>query len=232
MAEQDKTILVLGAGINGVAITRELLLNGVPVCLVDQGDIAGGTTAYSSRLIHGGLRYLEYGEFHLVRESLEERERLLQLAPHFVRPLHLFIPVQRRASGVYSAARKFLGWPTASQDKYVPRGLWLVRMGLRLYDWCARHSSLPRHRGHRLDEPSVPPVDPQQFRWLVSYYDAQVEFPERFVLAMLEDARRLAAEQGVPLDVYTYHRASRRGAVGHAAAGGDQHRSDINAVGQ
>jgi glycerol-3-phosphate dehydrogenase len=212
-ALRDKTVLVLGAGMNGVAITRELLLNGVPVCLVDRGDIAGGTTAYSSRLIHGGLRYLEYGEFQLVRESLEERERLLRLAPQFVRPLHLYIPIARRASGAYSAARKFLGWSAAGQDKYVPRGLWLVWLGLRLYDWCARHSSLPRHQVHRLTEPSVPPVDRERFRWLVSYYDAQIQFPERFVVAMLEDARRLSAEQGVPLDVHTYHRASKRGAM-------------------
>ena len=62
----------------------------------------------------------------------------------------LFIPVTQRVSGFCSAARKFLDWPTAGQDKYVPRGLWLVRMGLLLYDWCARHSSLPRHRVHRL----------------------------------------------------------------------------------
>ena len=87
MALRDKTVLVLGAGINGVAIARELLLNRVPVCLVDRWDIASGTTAYSSRLIHGGLRYLEYGDFSLVRESLDERERLLQLAPQFVQPL-------------------------------------------------------------------------------------------------------------------------------------------------
>ncbi len=166
MALRDKTVLVLGAGINGVAITRELLLNGMPVCLVDRGDIAGGTTAYSSRLIHGGLRYLEYGEFQLVRESLEERERLLRLAPQFVRPLHLYIPIQQRASGFYSAARRFLGWSAAGQDKYVPRGLWLVWLGLRLYDWCARHSSLPRHQVHRRNDPLVPSVDRERFRWL------------------------------------------------------------------
>ncbi len=211
MSLQNGTVLVLGAGINGVAIARELVLNGMSVCLVDQADIAGGTTAYSSRLIHGGLRYLEFGEFHLVRESLEERERLLQLAPHCVRPLHLFIPVQRRASGFFAAGRKFLGWPATGRERYVPRGLWLVRMGLCLYDWCARGSSLPRHRQHRLDDPAVPPVDPGQFHWLVSYYDAQIDYPERFVLAMLEDARRLAVEQGVRLDVFTYHRASRQG---------------------
>lgn len=212
MTTPRKTVLVLGAGINGVAIARELVLNDVPVCLVDCRDIAGGTTAYSSRLIHGGLRYLEYGEFALVRESLEERERLLQLAPHFVRPLHLFIPVTQRVSGFVSATRKFLNLRVSGEHAYVPRGLWLIRMGLFLYDWCARHSSLPRHQVHRLQDPSVPPVDRERFNFLASYYDAQIEFPERFVLAMLEDARRLAMERGGTLDVYTYHRASKQGA--------------------
>ncbi len=212
MAWHDKqTVLVLGAGINGAAIARELVLNGVPVCLVDCGDIAGGTTAYSSRLIHGGLRYLEYAEFSLVRESLRERERLLQLAPQFVRPLHLFIPVTHLASGFFAAARKFLHWPASGGDTYVPRGYWLVRIGLSLYDGCAGHSSMPRHRGHRLGEPGVPPVDRTRFCRLVSYYDAQIEYPERFVLAMLEDARRISVRQGVPLDVLPYHRARRHG---------------------
>ncbi len=74
-------VLILGAGINGAALARELALNGVDVVVVDQRDIAAGATAYSSRLIHGGLRYLEYGDFALVRESLGERTRLLRLAP-------------------------------------------------------------------------------------------------------------------------------------------------------
>ena len=80
MTEQQP-ILVLGAGINGAAIARELVLNGVPVVLVDTADLAFGATAYASRLIHGGLRYLEYGEFDLVRESLAERTRLLPPGP-------------------------------------------------------------------------------------------------------------------------------------------------------
>ncbi len=211
MVPSEKTVLVLGAGINGVAIARELLLNGVSVCLVDRWDIAGGTTAYSSRLIHGGLRYLEYGDFKLVRESLEERERLLRLAPQFVQPLQLFIPIQTRASGFVSAARKFLGWSRASDDEPVPRGMWLVRMGLQMYDWCTRQTSLPRHQIHVIDDPLVPPVNGARFRWLGSYYDAQIRFPERFVLAMLEDARRLSGERGATLEVYTYHRASKQG---------------------
>ena len=92
----DRPVVVLGAGINGAALARELVLNRVPVWLVDAVDVAYGTTAYSSRLIHGGLRYLEYGEFSLVRESLEERNRLLWLAPQYVRPLRLAIPASRR----------------------------------------------------------------------------------------------------------------------------------------
>src|SRR5262245_507606 len=101
-------VLILGAGINGAALARELVLNGVPVWVVDTADIASGATAYSSRLIHGGLRYLEYGEFDLVRESLAERTRLLRLAPQYVRPLRLFIPIENRFGGLWKSARRFL----------------------------------------------------------------------------------------------------------------------------
>src|SRR5437762_14368314 len=93
-------VLVLGGGINGAAVARELALNGVGVWLVDTADLAFGATAYSSRLIHGGLRYLEFAEFSLVRESLEERGRLLRLAPHLVKPLRLFIPVRNSWGGL------------------------------------------------------------------------------------------------------------------------------------
>ena len=99
-------VLILGAGINGCAVARELALNGVPVWIVDTNDISYGATSRSSRLIHGGLRYLEYGEFRLVRESLAERRRLLDLAPQFVRPLRLFIPVRRRTGGLWFSILK------------------------------------------------------------------------------------------------------------------------------
>src|SRR6478735_12425948 len=99
-----RPVLILGGGINGAAVARELILNGVPVWVVDQADLAFGATAYSSRLIHGGLRYLEYGEFDLVKESLAERTRLLRLAPQFVRPLKLFIPTATRTSGLGASA--------------------------------------------------------------------------------------------------------------------------------
>src|SRR5580704_10672429 len=102
-------VLILGAGINGAALARELTLNGVGVVIVDEHDVACGATSASSRLIHGGLRYLEYREFDLVRESLAERTRLLRLAPQFVRPLRLFIPLDNRTGGLIAAARRFFG---------------------------------------------------------------------------------------------------------------------------
>ena len=116
MTAADRPVVILGAGINGAALARELVLNRVPVILVDTADLAFGTTAYSSRLIHGGLRYLEYGEFALVRESLEERNRLLRLAPQFVRPLQLAIPVGKRTGGWLPSIRRFLGGRAAAQE--------------------------------------------------------------------------------------------------------------------
>src|SRR5690349_16275085 len=80
-------VLILGGGINGAGLLRELALNGIDALLVDQADFAGGATSASSRMIHGGLRYLENGEFHLVWEALHERNRLLKNAPHAVKPL-------------------------------------------------------------------------------------------------------------------------------------------------
>src|SRR5262249_14269786 len=127
------SVLILGAGINGAALARELALQDLEVCVVERVDVAYGATAYSSRLIHGGLRYLEYGEFDLVRESLHERGRLLKLAPQFVHPLELFIPVKRLSGGLLRSAARFL-----RLERFFPgppqRGLWMVRVGLKMYD--------------------------------------------------------------------------------------------------
>ncbi|WP_164102630.1 glycerol-3-phosphate dehydrogenase/oxidase [Candidatus Laterigemmans baculatus] len=205
-------ILILGAGINGAALARELLLNGVPVTVVDRADIASGATAYSSRLIHGGLRYLEYGELDLVRESLEERTRLLQLAPQFVKPLELFIPVSNRFGGVRQSAAKFLRFPQWG-GAAKSRGLWLVRTGLWMYDTYARDPSLPKHRVYRNGDRRAISVDARHYPWLAAYHDAQIAAPERFTVALLEDARRIAAEQGIEFDVLTYHEARREGEV-------------------
>jgi glycerol-3-phosphate dehydrogenase len=201
----DRPILILGGGINGAAVARELTLNGFSVLLVDQADLASGATAYSSRLIHGGLRYLEYGEFSLVKESLAERTRLLQLASDFVRPLRLFIPVKSQFGGLWQSAGKFLGFGGGGKPE--PRGLALVRTGLWMYDMYAQDKTLPLRSVHQLGEPGVPPVDAAAGSQLAAYSDGQIPFPERFVIALLRDAQKAADENGCSLQVLTYARA-------------------------
>ena len=196
-------VVILGAGINGAAVARDLAINGVPVVIVDTGDIALGATSRSSRLIHGGLRYLEYRDLTLVRESLAERERLLRTAPQFVRPLRLRIPVRRKLGGLVAAAVRFCGLSGTRFGSAVlkrcrsPRGLFAVRFGLWLYDLLAKGSSLPRHSVMR----SVEGVIGRQ----CTYWDAQLEFPERFVLSLLHDAEAAARRHGVGFRVLTRH---------------------------
>ena len=202
-------ILILGGGVNGAALARELLLNRVPVVLVDIADVASGTTAYSSRLIHGGLRYLEFGELDLVRESLDERGRLLETAPQFVRPLRLDIPVERRTGGWLAAIMRMVARHSATRTPQ--RGKWLVQTGLWMYDRYARDRRLPKHSVSRVGDGRGVAVDPNRFRWICSYSDAQMRYPERFVLALLEDARRLSAEGGVDFWLLNYHEACRDG---------------------
>src|SRR5262245_38277124 len=86
-------LVIIGAGINGAGIARDASLRGLKVLLLDKNDIASGTSSFSTRLIHGGLRYLEHAELGLVRESLRERETLLRLAPHLVKPLPIIVPI-------------------------------------------------------------------------------------------------------------------------------------------
>jgi len=211
MQAGQNPVLVLGAGINGSAIARELLLNGVSVWLVDASDLACGATSGSSRLIHGGLRYLEYGELDLVKESLAERARLLKLAPQFVHPLRLWIPISGRFGGALGAIGRFFGWswwpqPTPPDG----RGVTLIRAGLMMYDAYARDPLLPKHV--KLPAASSPlPIDRHKYRWACAYYDAQVVFPERLVVAMLEDARQLAAFGGLEFRMFNYHQASLAG---------------------
>jgi glycerol-3-phosphate dehydrogenase len=116
-------LLIVGGGINGVAIARDAAGRGLRVLLCDKGDLAGATSSASSKLVHGGLRYLEHGDFRLVRESLAEREVLLNIAPHLVRPMSFVLP-----QGPGS------------------RPGWLVRAGLFLYDRLGGARSLPGAR--------------------------------------------------------------------------------------
>jgi glycerol-3-phosphate dehydrogenase len=195
------TVLVLGAGINGTMTARELVLHGIDTVLVDSADLASGTTAYSSRLIHGGLRYLEYGDTALVRESLVEREILLRLAPAFVRPLEFRVPTSSRVGGAVGAAVKFLFGKTLKGAP--PRGAWLVRFGLWWYARLVGESAMPRPCV--LDETTKNGIGlAPRYRTVLSYYDAQIPHPERFVAALAADARRASAERGVSFRVHTY----------------------------
>ncbi len=159
---QQFDLIVVGAGINGAGIARDAASRGLRVLLLDKGDVASGTTSYSTRLIHGGLRYLEHAELGLVRESLREREKLLRIAPHLVRPLSFLIPL-------YAESR---------------RGPGLIRLGMLTYDLLSFDKSLPWH--HMLNPAQTlerePGLNPEGLRGGVTYSDAQVTFPERLTL--------------------------------------------------
>src|SRR5438270_1815693 len=97
LAEITFDLLVLGGGITGAGVALDAALRGLRVALIDKGDFASGTSSASSKLVHGGLRYLEHGDFRLVYEALHERRRLLRNAPHLVRPLRFVLPFYREA---------------------------------------------------------------------------------------------------------------------------------------
>lgn len=203
------TIVVLGAGINGAAIARELTLSGVGVIVVDGDDIAGGATAWSTRLIHGGLRYLEYGEIGLVQESLAERNRLVRLAPHLVRRLPFYLPVKGPWGGLWAAAARLAGCESLARawQGRRGRGSWPVGIGLSLYDLLAAGAGWPRHRMVRAGGTGMPEVDAAAFPRAGLYCDAQLLFPERFTVELLVDARDIAAAAGTPFRVCTHRHA-------------------------
>src|SRR5258708_7754028 len=141
MSDAPVDVLVVGGGITGAGIARDAALRGLRVLLVEKNDFASGTSSRSSRLIHGGLRYLEHAQLTLVLESSAERRRLLRLAPHLVKPLRFVWPV-------YEGSR-------------LP--LWKVAAGATLYDALALFHNVTRHRRLNADavleqEPSVAPV--------------------------------------------------------------------------
>jgi glycerol-3-phosphate dehydrogenase len=169
----DFDLIVIGAGINGAGVARDGAMRGLKILLLDKGDLSAGTTAWSTRLIHGGLRYLEHGEFGLVRESLRERETLLRIAPHLVRPLPFLLPV--------FANRR--------------RGKWTIRAGMTAYDLLSFDKSLPGHRRLSRQETLryAPGLRTEGLEGAVIYYDAQIEFAERLVVENVLSARDIGA---------------------------------------
>ena len=162
-------LLVIGGGINGAGIARDAAGRGLATVLVERGDLAGATSSASSKLIHGGLRYLEQFEFRLVAEALAEREILLRVAGH-------------------------LAWPTRFVMPHVPelRPRWVIRTGLFLYDHLARRSLLPGSQAVRLDAPPYSSGLQPRLKHGFVYSDCRVD-DARLVVANVVDAHRRGA---------------------------------------
>ena len=175
---QQYDVAIVGAGINGAGIARDAALRGLRVVIIDKSDMCSGTSAVSSRLIHGGLRYLEYAEIPLVYESLHERRSLRKIAAHLVSPLRISIPI-------FAGAR---------------RGKLLIRMGMVAYDILSFRKSLPMHDMLGRDEMTAaePGLRSDKLVGAARYHDAQITFAERLVLENLLAARAAGA------DIMTY----------------------------
>ncbi|WP_341208903.1 glycerol-3-phosphate dehydrogenase [uncultured Sphingomonas sp.] len=171
----DVDLLIVGGGINGTGIARDAVGRGLSVLLVEKDDLASHTSSASTKLIHGGLRYLEYREFRLVREALIERERLWRMAPHIIWPLEFVLPQSNS-----------------------PRPAWLVRLGLFLYDHLGGRERLPATRTVALDRDPVgrglKPGNPKAF----VYSDCWVE-DSRLVVLNARDA----ADRGATILTHT-----------------------------
>ena len=185
-------VLIIGGGINGVGTFRDLALQGVDVALVERGDYCQGASGASSHMIHGGIRYLENGEFRLVKESVTERNRLLRLAPHYVKPLKTTIPIFSTFSGVLAAPLRFLTHKQQGTPK--ERGAFLIKLGLSLYDSFSRDGgTVPRHefKGRAAALQELPDLNPG-VKYTATYFDASVHNPERLTLDVLQDGQRAA----------------------------------------
>jgi len=185
------SVLIVGGGVNGAGLLRELALQGVDALLVEKSDFCAGASAAATRVIHGGLRYLENAEFRLVRESLRERNLLLRNAPHCVKPLATTIPIFDWTSGLLSAIRNLLGFAARPGS----RGGLLIKAGLAWYDFLAgRDSPLPRHRFRRRREALRlrPALNPGIVR-TATYYDARVICAERLCLELMLDAESMCS---------------------------------------
>lgn len=184
ISEKTFDVIVVGAGVNGCGIARDAAMRGLRVLLLDKSDVASGTTAWSTRLIHGGLRYLEHGEVGLVRESLRERETLLRrVAPHLVRPLPMLVPV-------YAGQR---------------RGPLTIRAGMLAYDLLSLGKTLLRHRMLSPTEAlaRAPGLEREGLKGAALFYDAQVEYAERLAVENALSALACGAK------VMTYTRVRR-----------------------
>lgn len=179
-------VLIIGGGINGISTFRDLALQGINVVLVEKSDYCSGASAASSHMIHGGVRYLENGEIRLVKESLQERNRLLGAAPHYVKPLKTTMPIFSVFSGLLSAPIRLF---THTSGKPKERGAILIKVGLVLYDTFGRNGgTMPRHRflGKKKSIAEMPSLN-KEVKFTATYYDAAMDNPERLALDVLFD---------------------------------------------
>ncbi|MBF4458431.1 glycerol-3-phosphate dehydrogenase/oxidase [Pseudoclavibacter sp. VKM Ac-2867] len=173
LASRTFDVIVVGAGINGAAVAREAALRGLSVALLERSDFGEGTSAWNSRLIHGGLRYLEHGEIPLVYESLHDREALLHIAPHLIEPMPFIVPLYKH--------------------NHLPG--WMFRIGMILYDVLSLQKSLPSHRHLGVKELATefPGLRRRGLGGGLHYYDAQIAYPERLVLETILSASEAGA---------------------------------------
>jgi glycerol-3-phosphate dehydrogenase len=196
-------VLIIGGGINGLATFRDLALQGVDVALVEQADFVSGSSAGSSHMIHGGIRYLENGEFRLVHEAVTERNGLLRTAAHYVRPLQTTIPIFATFSGVLSAPLRFLRHGGGRPRE---RGALLIKIGLVIYDSFSRggglldsafgHGTVPRHtfHGRKRSLRQLPALNPD-VKYTATYWDASLHDPERLAIDVLRDGRAAGGDR-------------------------------------
>src|SRR6185369_12088305 len=185
------SVLIVGGGINGIGTFRDLALNGVDVLLVERGDFCSGASAASSHMAHGGIRYLENGEFRLVREAVQERNRMIQNAPHLVKPLPTVIPMFKAFSGLFNAPLKFL----RVLDKPSERGSVIIKLGLMMYDAYTsaqgdhRQRAVPKHQflSRKKSLERWKHMNPEVINTAI-YYDGAILQPERLAVETLLDA--------------------------------------------
>jgi len=190
LANHHSEVLIIGGGINGISTMRDLSLQGVKVVLIDAGDVISGASAASSHMIHGGIRYLENGEFRLVRESVQERNDLLKTAPHVVKPLRTTVPIFSLTSGVLQAPLKFLRHGKGGKAKRTERGALLIGIGLTIYESFSRvNGVMPRFNfvGAKQAIKDLPSLHPG-VKYVATYYDASVHEPERLALDLIADS--------------------------------------------
>ena len=161
-------LFIIGGGINGVGIARDATGRGLSVCLADKGEIGGATSSWSTKLIHGGLRYLENYEFKLVRESLKEREIVYKIARHISKPIPFIIP---------------------HTDKIRPA--WLIKFGLLLYDNLGGKTSIPKSKTLDLNK-KFPNILKEKYKTGFQYYDLQID-DKKLVELNVKDAEKKGA---------------------------------------